>query len=393
MLFLLGAFTVGLLITYYVIPTIVTLSKAKGLCDRPDKREMGGRKSKDKVPTIGGVAIFLGWSISSLVCLHSHFEQGMQYLLITIFMMLFIGLKDDILVLPPRAKFYIQGLAALVLVGLGGAYIKHLYGLFFAYDFSPWLSYPFSIVLILFLINAINLIDGIDGLAGGISLLVSLFLGVWFWLADDMGYAIMCFALVGSLVSFLRINIWGKENKMYMGDTGSLMLGIFLAAAGIRFTEQNVLTPVEWVKFPQAPLIALALFIVPLTDTLSVFFIRIRAGRSPFSPDNNHIHYILRRTGMTHLQSTCCLLLYTVAFIAMAWLLSWLKFDITVSFTMMMALSFAIVFTARKLEQIRERGKILKQLRKMRLLTRSKQDGSLASIPNASLTRPVFLPE
>jgi len=326
----------GFILTFLTIPSIVNVSNAKKLFDEPNQR----RLNKVVVPTMGGIAIFIGFSLSSMLFLREGSPHELRYLLVATIMMLFIGIKDDILAIAPSKKLMVQLAAALILVVLGNFRIVHTYGLFSAEMLPPWISFPLSVLVILFLINAFNLIDGIDGLAGGLSLLIALVLGSWFLAAGHLSSAILCLAFCGSLVAFLYFNLKGGKNKIFMGDTGSLILGVFLAAMIIRFNELNVYAPAS-LRFSQAPLIALALMIVPLTDTLRVFFIRIKKGRSPFSPDMNHIHHILIRSGLSHIQATCFLLAYTVSFSLLAGLAIRLKLDLSLSFPSLLALSFS----------------------------------------------------
>jgi len=338
------------MLTYVVIPSIVNVSKEKNLFDVPDRRKL----NKIVVPTLGGVAIFIGLTISSILFLQKDSANELRYLLAAVIMMFFIGIKDDILVMSARKKLLVQLVAALILVVLGDFRVAHPYGLFNASIFSNWISIPLSVLIILFLINALNLIDGIDGLAASLALLASIVFGTWFFLTGHVNYAIMCAALSGSLIAFLRFNLFGGKNKIFMGDTGSLILGVFLAAIAIRFNELNDTAAAPF-RFSQAPLVALALLIVPATDTLRVFAIRIKNKRSPFSPDMNHFHHLLIKSGLTHIQATCSLLAYTAFFTLLALLFSHFKLDLNVTFFLLLALSFSAVgLVSEKAKQVTE---------------------------------------
>jgi UDP-GlcNAc:undecaprenyl-phosphate GlcNAc-1-phosphate transferase len=326
------------LLTFLVIPSIVNVSNAKKLFDEPNRRKL----NKFVVPTMGGIAIFIGFSLSSMLFLDQDPPHELRYLFIAIIMMLFIGIKDDILVIAPTKKLMVQFAAALILVLLGNFRIVHTYGLFPVSQLNAWISIPLSVLVILFLINAVNLIDGIDGLAGGLSLLVSLALGIWFFHAGYTNSAILCLTFCGSLAAFLWFNLRGGKNKIFMGDTGSLILGVFLAAMVIRFNELNYHTAAS-LRFSQAPLLALALMIVPVTDTLRVFAIRIKNKRSPFSPDMNHFHHLLIQSGLTHIQATCSLLGYTVVFTALALVCSYFHLNLSFTFPLLLTLSFSVV--------------------------------------------------
>lgn len=332
---LIGTLVTSFLLTWISIPSVVTISKEKKLFDVPDDRKL----NKTVVPTMGGIGIFIGLSITPILFMQTGTNPELRYLLAALILMFFTGIKDDIMIMPARRKLVIQFLAALILVVLGNFRITHVYGMFSATIFNDWLSVPLSALLIVFLINAINLIDGIDGLAAGLALLVSTFLGGWFYLAGHLNHSVVCLALSGSLVAYLRYNLFGGKNKIFMGDTGSLVLGVFLGAMVIAFNELNATAP-DSLRFSKAPLIALALLIVPVTDTLRVFAIRIKNKRSPFSPDMNHLHHLLLKLRMSHMQASAFLLLYTATFVALAISLSQTGINLTAAFFILLALSF-----------------------------------------------------
>ena len=326
------------LITLAVVPSIVNISNEKKLFDQPNHRKL----NKIAIPTLGGVAIFIGTILSSILFLGNNLFPGWQYLFGAIILMFFVGLTDDIMELIAWKKATIQLAAALILVLLGNFRITQPYGLFSAEVFPEWFSIPVSVLFILFLINAINLIDGIDGLAGSVSLLVSLMLGTWFACSGYMGYAVICISLCGSLLAFLRFNLSDGHNKIFMGDTGSLILGTILAALVILFIELNATAPAP-LRFLHAPVLAMALLIVPVTDTLRVITIRILKRRSPFSADKNHIHHLLIKGRLSHIQATLVLVGYTVTFTAMALLFEFMGMNITAAFILVLVLSFFAV--------------------------------------------------
>ncbi len=327
-------FLSSFLLTWLSIPVIVRISYAKSLFDQPGQRKI----NKVAVPNLGGVAIFIGIVISTLLGSTSSVSPDYQYLLTAIVVMFFIGLKDDILIIAPVKKLGIQFLVAVMLVVMGGFHLTQLYGLGFISSLDNWLSFPVSLLFILFLVNSINLIDGIDGLAGGITMFVFTVLGVWFSLSGYLNYSIICFASVGSLLAFLRFNLWGHDNKIFMGDTGSLILGVIVSAMAIQFNEFNG-TVTSGYHFPQAPVILFALLIVPVSDTLRVFIVRICQKRSPFSPDMNHIHHMLVKCGLSHIQASSGLVLYTVVFFLLAFILQQ-YISITLNFAILLSLDF-----------------------------------------------------
>ncbi|MEL7586066.1 MAG: MraY family glycosyltransferase [Prolixibacteraceae bacterium] len=329
--------TASFIITYLIIPQIVHVAREKKLFDEPNHRKL----NKKVIPTMGGIGIFIGFAVSSILTLQKDLSPEIPFIYAASLIMLFLGLRDDIITIPAHKKFLVQMGTAVLLVTWGDFRIDFLYGLFGIGGLPGWAGIPLTFLVFLFVINAFNLIDGIDGLAGGLVCIISGFLGVWFMLAGHMDYSVLSCALCGSLIAFLRFNLLEGRNKIFMGDTGSLLLGVIVASLIIKYINFNLYAP-ENLYFGQAPLFALALLIVPATDTIRVFIIRIVKGKSPFTPDMNHIHHILIKSGLSHLEASIFLILYTVGFLLLAISLeSYLP--LTVNFLLFLAVSFSIV--------------------------------------------------
>jgi UDP-N-acetylmuramyl pentapeptide phosphotransferase/UDP-N-acetylglucosamine-1-phosphate transferase len=207
-------------------------------------------------------------------------------------------------------------IAAAILIHLGGIRIESMHGLF-GYDQLPELiSLALSYVSIIVIINAFNLIDGIDGLAGSLGFLTMSIFGVYFFMVDMSAYALFAFSMAGSLAAFLIFNY--HPAKIFMGDSGSLLLGLVNAILVIKFIgvadSSSVAYPLE-----SAVAIGVAILMLPLADTLRVFSIRLLKGRSPFVPDRNHIHHLLLDRGLSHKYITICCVLLNTMFIAIAY--------------------------------------------------------------------------
>jgi UDP-N-acetylmuramyl pentapeptide phosphotransferase/UDP-N-acetylglucosamine-1-phosphate transferase len=207
---------------------------------------------------------------------------------------------------------------AFYVVTLGHYQITNLHGLFGIYEIEYFTGIILSVFVIVGIINSLNLIDGIDGLASGIGIIITGVFGILFLNAGDNLYAITCFSLTGSLVAFFLYNVFGNTNKIFMGDTGSLILGIVVALITIHFIE---LAPVSNMVFKGSSAIALAIIIVPIIDTVRVFAIRISQKRSPFSPDMNHIHHNLLKLTGSHLASSSIMIAVNALIILLSFLL------------------------------------------------------------------------
>ncbi|HLN72098.1 MAG TPA: MraY family glycosyltransferase [Prolixibacteraceae bacterium] len=301
-------------IAFFVIPKIIKVSVAKNLFDVPNHRSA----AKKVIPTLGGIAIVAGFLIGTIISSDSFDVNALKYMYAGLIAMFLIGLKDDIIGMSAKKKFIIEIVMALYMVILGHYRITNLHGLFGIHEIGYLWGLSISTIAIVGIINAVNLVDGIDGLSGGIGLLASLIYGFWFLNAGDPLYALCSFSLAGSLIAFLLYNVFGDTNKIFMGDTGSLVLGTILAILTIHF---NLYYPTATMAGHGMPAISLAILIVPVIDTTRVFAIRLWQRRSPFSPDMNHIHHnVLKLTG-SHLISSLIIISVNGLIVLLAFLL------------------------------------------------------------------------
>lgn len=309
---LISSFLLGLMLVYISIPVIVRISKEKHLYDEPNER----RINKVVVPNLGGIAIFIGVSIATLLCLHQFEFIEFRYIQASMIILFFIGIKDDILIISPRKKFFAQVLCALILIIPGGIRFTNLHGILGLYEIDYALSIFITLLTIVSIINATNLVDGIDGLAASIGIFSSVIFGTKFLVTSNDDYDILCCALIGSLFAFLWFNVRGTTNKIFLGDTGSLLLGLLIAVEVIQYNEFALTTTPQEISF--SPIFSLAILATPLADMIRVFTIRIYNGKSPFAPDMNHIHHRLLRLGFSHFNSTLIIVLTNCIIITLA---------------------------------------------------------------------------
>ncbi len=278
------------LITYFAIPPIIQFAKAKKLFDKPNERKV----HKAVIPTLGGIGIFAGFILATLICVPVHISKELEYFLAALTVIFFLGVKDDIFLLSPAKKFIGQILAAGIIIKFGGLQINNLHGFLGITTIPYFAALILTAFTIIVITNSFNLIDGVDGLAGSLGLLTSLVFGSYFYLTGEFMYAVMALSLAGSLIAFLIYNVFPA--KIFMGDTGSLLIGLLNSIFVIKFISVAG-NPNASFSLLSAPAIAFAILIVPLFDTLRVFSLRILKGRSPFSPDRNHIHHFLLDNG------------------------------------------------------------------------------------------------
>lgn len=285
------AFITAFVITLITIPPIISLIKKYRLYDIPDAR----KEHSSPIPTMGGIAIITGMMTSLFLWFPftNHMTQVCFFLSITV--LFGLGIMDDLKDLSAKYKFMVQlGLATLI--ALSGIRITSFEGLFGINELPLMAQYSFTVLAIVGITNAFNLIDGIDGLAGGLGFMSLITLGMFLIMSGDANTALIAFGLAGGILAFLYFNF--NPAKIFMGDTGSLVLGFVVAVLCIRLMQVNVFVanPI----LPHAPLFVLGVVFIPVFDTIRVFALRIWKGRSPFEADKTHIHHLLTNAGFTH---------------------------------------------------------------------------------------------
>ncbi len=312
-LFIFGL-VLSFIVTYLSIPTLVKVAKAKNLYDLP-----GLRKShKNNTPTLGGVAIFAGVLIATSMFINTSSFHEFKYIVAAITIIFFIGIKDDILVIAPNKKLIGEFFAAFILIIFADVRITSLHGFLGIHEIPYLASALLTLFVIIVILNGINLIDGIDGLASSVGIITATTFGIWFFLIGQYQYAIIAITLIGSLLAFLRYNIYHGTYKIFMGDTGSLIIGLILSIFAIKFNQFSTKEIANEYALASAPAVSIGILIVPLFDTLRVFYIRIKNKRSPFSADKNHVHHRLLKLGYSHLGSTLRILIVNILFIALS---------------------------------------------------------------------------
>lgn len=304
-------FLTAFTLTYFAIPSIIGIAREKHLFDEPNARS----SHTVKTPSLGGIAIFAGVIFSIVLWTPFNEFGSLQYILCAFLIIFLIGAKDDVSPMSPYKKIIAQVLAASILIYKSDIQLTGLYGFLGMHDeLGTVFNTLFSLFVILVIVNSFNLIDGINGLAGSIGALIAAVLGCWFFLIDRVEFAIVAFATVGAVIAFLKYNY--TPAKIFMGDTGSLLIGIVCAILIVKFIDINYTLPADDpYKFFSAPAVAVGIIIIPFFDTMRVFITRIIRGHSPFHPDRRHIHHLLIAYGFTHMQATTLLVLFNIFFI------------------------------------------------------------------------------
>ena len=289
--FALLCFITAFVVTLITIPPIIGLIRKYKLYDLPNSR----KEHSMPIPTMGGIAVFAGMMAAMFLWFPFSNEMGQICFFFSLLVLFALGIMDDLRDLSARYKFIIQlGLASLI--ALSGIRINSFDGLFGLHELPLTAQYTFTILAIVGITNAFNLIDGIDGLAGGLGFMSLITLGMFLTLSGDNNTALIAFGLAGGILAFLYFNF--NPARIFMGDTGSLVLGFVIAVLSIRLMQVNIFAskPV----LTNAPVFVLGIVLIPVFDTLRVFALRIWKGKSPFSADKTHIHHLLTSTGFSH---------------------------------------------------------------------------------------------
>ncbi|WP_417199537.1 glycosyltransferase family 4 protein [Bizionia sp.] len=312
--------------TLIVMPKIILISKKKNLTATTNART----SHRGIVPTLGGIGVFTGLLLSANISavLFATYDQLINLMIfnILVLMLLLVGVLDDIMTIAPRKKFLSQLVIAFAFILSTQIYIPSFSGLFGIGSIPTLIGMVFSVFVMVLIINAYNLIDGIDGLAGMLGTVISGVLSIVFYMSDYFFLCLISLALVGSLLAFLVFN-FSRRLKIFLGDTGSMVVGFVLSVQVVLFLSVADKNP-QLDLFKNAPIFVMALLSYPLLDTLRVFFIRIKCGRSPFSADRNHIHHRLIDLGLSHKYASVIIALYTVCITLLTFLLNDLPINV-----------------------------------------------------------------
>lgn len=354
-LILLAGFITSWFVVMISMPSLIKVANLKHLVDEPSESRKVHFRS---VPTIGGIVIFGAIIFAYGLWFPEEYDfiaktiTIFKYLIASLIVLFFVGVKDDIIGTAATKKLLSHILVAFILVVMGKIQITSMHGIFGVYQLNDWQSIFLSMFVYIVVVNAYNLIDGVDGLAGGVGMINALFFAWWFYMTGNVPLALLSVVLAGALLGFLFFNF--SPAKVFMGDSGSLVLGAIISVLAINMINEPVsrVRADMWIfdKIP-TPVYAMSVLAYPLVDTLRAFTIRILKGRSPFSADRNHIHHKLLDKGLSHKWTCILIYLYSIVVVFVSALLSFS--NATMTFLYAFVLSFALltpVFVGKKRE-------------------------------------------
>ena len=331
-------FFTALLLVGWIHPRLVKIALLKNIVDNPDARKL----QRTPVPVLGGVAVFFGVVIA-FGCMSSVVDcSGLPVVIMAMMAMLYTGTMDDILSLSPGLRFVIEIVVVLLLIFVGGYCIDDFHGLWNIGRFSYWCAVPLTVVAAVGIINAINLVDGVNGLSSGYCIMACLIFGTLFFLAGEAPMTILAAVSVGALIPFFLHNVFGKTSKMFIGDGGTLVMGVVMSVFVIAIL-QNGSRVAAYVN-PNVGLVpfTLAVLSVPVFDTLRVMSTRILKGTSPFRPDKTHLHHMFIDLGCSHVATTLAILGVNMFVVLCWWALEASGFSIAVQLYAVIAVSLLV---------------------------------------------------
>lgn len=320
------------LISYILIPIIRKMAIKINLVDKPNARKV----HTNSVPLVGGIAIFISTSIalSLMLPFNMDFFSNMNiYFAVTT--LLIVGVIDDKFDLRASLKLAIQLVLAHFII-IQGIKIESLQGLFGVYVMSDWMQYLLTLIVITGVVNAFNLMDGIDGLAAGLSILGFVIYTIIALLTNQYTLALIFISYIGGLLAFLKYNL-SKNQKVFMGDAGSLIMGFILVVAGISMIQ----TAQNSSLISIVTLEVVSVLIIPVFDALRVFRKRIKSGKSPFSADKTHLHHLILSAGAKHKSATLSIIAI-MALILIIGFVSYQLIGLTLSISLMLLLFYLI---------------------------------------------------
>ena len=300
---LLIAGILGFLVNQFFAKKALIIAKRKELFAEVNHRS----SHSTPIPAFGGISLFVVYVAASLTVVGVGYTHALGFVTLSAFFLFMSGLKDDLMGTSARTKLLVQiGTAILVLFN-SELTITHLSGFFGIGEINPLAGFLISIGFIVFVVNAYNLIDGIDGLAGIVAIIAFSVFGVFYYINGLNPLTLIMISLIGALISFLTWNFASPNRKMFMGDTGSLVIGFILAVNALVIAAGQPLNPDPFFVPQNAVIFILSILVIPILDTLRIIVIRLSNGQKPWVADRNHMHHLLLDKGLSHKQATFCL--------------------------------------------------------------------------------------
>lgn len=343
---------VALVTSAVAFPFALRFAKKHGIVDNPNARKL----QRVPVPVFGGVVVYSGILVGGLVLMTLMPNATLTWGLLGMTVMMIIGTWDDIRGLSVAIRFLIEILLVLVFIFSTGVYIDDMHGLLGVHSLDPWVGIPFSVFAGVGIINAVNLIDGVDGYSSGYGMMACTCFAIAFWAVWSPVMVCMAIVIIGALLPFFLHNVFGQKSRMFIGDGGSLMLGMVVMV--MVFYSMSSMGSLDGMELNNVciPAFVLAVSCIPIFDTLRVMSMRILRGKSPFSPDKTHLHHLFIDMGFSHL-GAALFILFINQMVVLAWLLTWkMNWSINAQFFVVVILGILVTFGFYKFMKVQQNG-------------------------------------
>ena len=343
---------VALVTSAVAFPFALRFAKKHGIVDNPNARKL----QRVPVPVFGGVVVYSGILVGGLVLMTLMPNATLTWGLLGMTVMMIIGTWDDIRGLSVAIRFLIEILLVLVFIFSTGVYIDDMHGLLGVHSLDPWVGIPFSVFAGVGIINAVNLIDGVDGYSSGYGMMACTCFAIAFWAVWSPVMVCMAIVIIGALLPFFLHNVFGQKSRMFIGDGGSLMLGMVVMV--MVFYSMSSMGSLDGMELNNVciPAFVLAVSCIPIFDTLRVMSMRILRGKSPFSPDKTHLHHLFIDMGFSHL-GAALFILFINQMVVLAWLLTWkMNWSINAQFFAVVIIGILVTFGFYKFMKVQQNG-------------------------------------
>lgn len=299
--FIFLVFFISLVVSSLIHQPVLHFAQRHNFYDNPEARKL----QRSPVPVMGGFVVFIGAIVGSLFYWFRKDCSAIVPVQVAMLVMLIVGAWDDLKKISPVLRLVIEIVVVTALMVVNDYPVNDLQGLWGVHEISPWVAWPLTVFGCVGIINAINMIDGIDGLSSGICIMAIGFFSWWFFITEDFVRAALGVSVIGGLIPFFVMNVFGNKSKMFIGDAGTLMLGVVLCDMVMAMLTDGAPETRRLLKSDFSRLaFALAVLAIPVFDTIRVMLGRISRGESPFAPDKTHLHHAFIDYGFHHLETS-----------------------------------------------------------------------------------------
>lgn len=345
-------FMVAMAVSALVYPVALSYARRHNIVDNPNARKL----QRVPVPVFGGVVVYSGILAGGLALSAFMWNWVMVYGIIGMTIMLLIGVWDDQKDISALLRLIVEIALVSGFISLTGVYIDDLHGLWGIDKLDDWIAIPFSVFVGVSIINAVNLIDGVDGYSSGYGMMACMFFGLCYWTVWSATMTCLTMIVTGALLPFFMHNVFGQRSRMFIGDGGTLMLGMFMTVCTFYALSSTQSCDKLDEKGLSLIAYALAVLCIPLYDTLRVFTMRILRGKSPFRPDKTHLHHLFIDMGFSHLGAALSILSVNIM-VVLVWLASWkLGASVDMQLYVVIAIGFIVTFGFYKFMKVQQNG-------------------------------------